>query len=137
MCGRSLRRAPRRREPRVVPDACPLVQVAGADLAAWCASPKLKEAVVAQMQAKAKEMKVRDRCCRHDGRRLTARCARAPRWQCLRTLQLAGFEQVRDIHLTAEPFSVENGTLTPTFKLKRPQLTEMFRAQINSMYETS
>jgi hypothetical protein len=38
------------------------------------------------------------------------------------TAKLKGFEVVRDIHLEAELFSVENDLLTPTFKLKRPQV---------------
>lgn len=32
---------------------------------------------------------------------------------------LKGYERVRNIHITTKQFSVENGTLTPTFKIKR------------------
>ncbi len=39
------------------------------------------------------------------------------------TAKLKGFEVVRDIHLEFEPFSVDNDLLTPTFKLKRPQVS--------------
>lgn len=38
------------------------------------------------------------------------------------------------IHLSEEPFSVENGTMTPTFKLKRPQAQAKYQAQIDAMY---
>ncbi|CAG8799467.1 36487_t:CDS:2, partial [Racocetra persica] len=34
---------------------------------------------------------------------------------------LKGFENVKNIHLTSEPFSLQNNLLTPTFKLKRHQ----------------
>ena len=42
--------------------------------------------------------------------------------------------QVQAVHLTAEPFSVENGLLTPSFKLKRPQAKEAFAGDIEAMY---
>jgi long-subunit acyl-CoA synthetase (AMP-forming) len=42
--------------------------------------------------------------------------------------------QVQAVHLTPEPFSVENGMLTPSFKLKRPQAKEAFAADIEAMY---
>ena len=48
--------------------------------------------------------------------------------------KLRAFEQVRRIHLAAEPFSVEQGILTPTFKLKRPQARALFAQVINDMY---
>jgi long-chain acyl-CoA synthetase len=38
------------------------------------------------------------------------------------------------VELVPEPFTVENGLLTPTFKLKRPQAREAFQALIDSMY---
>ena len=48
--------------------------------------------------------------------------------------KLHGFEFVKAIHLTSEPFSVENDLTTPTFKLKRPQLLTYFKTQVDEMY---
>ena len=42
--------------------------------------------------------------------------------------------QVAAITLVADPFTVENGLLTPTFKLKRPQAKEAFQEAISRMY---
>nr|CAD7202119.1 unnamed protein product [Timema douglasi] len=47
---------------------------------------------------------------------------------------LRSFEQVKDIYLHPDPFSVQNGLLTPTFKSKRPQLKQYFKPQIEDMY---
>ena len=47
---------------------------------------------------------------------------------------LKGFEQIAAIRLTPEPFSVDNGLMTPTFKIKRPQAKDAFRALIDDMY---
>ena len=47
---------------------------------------------------------------------------------------LKGFEQVRAIRLCDELFAVENGLITPTFKLKRPQARERFQRDIDEMY---
>ena len=46
-------------------------------------------------------------------------------------LPLQGFEQVRKLHVDSEPFSVENGLTTPTFKHKRPQLLKHYKADID------
>lgn len=43
--------------------------------------------------------------------------------------------QVAAIYLHPEPFSIENGLMTPTFKVKRPQAKTAFQKQLNSMYE--
>jgi len=47
---------------------------------------------------------------------------------------LFSFEQVKDIFLSAEMFSVENDLLTPTLKSKRPQLKKHYTDQIQDMY---
>ena len=49
---------------------------------------------------------------------------------------LKGFEQVKEIFLHAEMFSVHNGLLTPTLKSKRNDIQKHFQAQIDEMYKT-
>lgn len=45
-----------------------------------------------------------------------------------------GYAQVRRVTATLEPWSVENGLLTPTMKLKRAKVMEKFNAEIDGMY---
>ena len=45
-----------------------------------------------------------------------------------------GYAQVRRATVSLEPWSVENGLLTPTLKLKRPKVLEKFNAEIDQMY---
>ncbi|XP_068129599.1 long-chain-fatty-acid--CoA ligase 1 [Hyperolius riggenbachi] len=47
---------------------------------------------------------------------------------------LKTFEQVKDIALHPEMFSIENGLLTPTLKAKRPELRKYFQKQIDELY---
>ena len=42
--------------------------------------------------------------------------------------------QVRDIYLALEPFSIENGLLTPTHKSKRHNIQKYYAKQIEEMY---
>jgi len=49
--------------------------------------------------------------------------------------KLRGFEVAKDISLISEDFSVDNGLLTPTFKLKRHECVKKFGPLIQSMYE--
>ncbi|XP_039662542.1 long-chain-fatty-acid--CoA ligase 1a isoform X2 [Perca fluviatilis] len=49
---------------------------------------------------------------------------------------LKSFEQVREIALHPELFSVQNGLLTPTLKAKRAELRSHFREQIDELYAT-
>jgi len=48
---------------------------------------------------------------------------------------LSSLEQVKDIYIHSELFSVDNGLLTPTFKLRRNDARKKFAPQIASMYE--
>ena len=93
----------------VVPDAEELAPWAkahglGGDLASLCAHPAVRDAVLKSMLDEGRSAKLR------------------------------GFEQVAAVALSHELFSVENGLLTPTFKLKRPQAKAAFQAQIDAMY---
>jgi long-chain acyl-CoA synthetase len=48
--------------------------------------------------------------------------------------EFPGYAQVRRVGLTLEPWTVENGLLTPTMKLKRAKVMEKFNAEIDAMY---
>ncbi|KAK4266368.1 hypothetical protein QN277_027304 [Acacia crassicarpa] len=74
------------------------------DLAQLCNDPRARAAVLAEMDALGRES------------------------------QLRGFEFVKAITLTLEPFTMENGLLTPTFKIKRAQAKQYFSEAISNMY---
>jgi long-chain acyl-CoA synthetase len=74
------------------------------DFAALCASPEARAHVLADLKAQAKASKLR------------------------------GFEFIKGVHLETEEFSVEDDTLTPTFKLRRPQLLARYKAEVDRMY---
>lgn len=74
------------------------------DLEQLCRHPRAKAAVLAEMDALGREAGLR------------------------------GFEFVKAVTLVSEPFTVENGLLTPTFKVKRPQAKVYFERAIAEMY---
>ena len=47
---------------------------------------------------------------------------------------LNGFEQAFAIHLEPNAWSVECGQLTPTMKIKRPILREIYQKEIDALY---
>ncbi|MFW5955227.1 MAG: AMP-dependent synthetase/ligase [Rhodothermales bacterium] len=48
----------------------------------------------------------------------------------------ASHERVRDFRLLKEPFTVENGMMTPTMKPKRKVIEAAYRELVNEMYES-
>ncbi|KFY35892.1 hypothetical protein V494_05506 [Pseudogymnoascus sp. VKM F-4513 (FW-928)] len=51
-----------------------------------------------------------------------------------RKAKFNAWERVRKVHLALEPFSIDNETLTPTLKMKRPKAVKMFREELDRMY---
>ncbi len=45
-----------------------------------------------------------------------------------------GYAKIRRVHLTLEPWTVDNGLMTPTLKVKRPKVMERFAAEIEAIY---
>lgn len=45
------------------------------------------------------------------------------------------YARVRAVHLALEPWTVENGLLTPTLKLKRPEVEKRFAEKIAELYK--
>ncbi|EXB52560.1 Long chain acyl-CoA synthetase 7 [Morus notabilis] len=76
------------------------------DLGQLCNDPRARSAVLAEMDAVGREA------------------------------QLRGFEFAKAVTLVPEPFTVEDGLLTPTFKIKRPQAKAYFAKAISDMYSS-
>ena len=45
-----------------------------------------------------------------------------------------GYAKIRQVHLSLEPWTVDDGLITPTLKVKRAQVLEHFSADVESMY---
>lgn len=76
------------------------------DFTALCQNPKAKEYILNELNAVAKSSK------------------------------LKGFECVRAIHLDPVPFDMERDLITPTFKMKRPQLLKYYKDIIEDLYKS-
>lgn len=53
---------------------------------------------------------------------------------CCCPAPLSSRVQVQAIHVIPEQFTVENGMLTPTFKIKRNIVKEKYQAVLDAMY---
>lgn len=51
--------------------------------------------------------------------------------------RVKGFERIAAVWLDAEEWSVDNDMMTPSFKLKRPQLQKHYQKEIDQMYKSS
>ncbi|XP_061348643.1 probable CoA ligase CCL6 isoform X1 [Gastrolobium bilobum] len=49
--------------------------------------------------------------------------------------QLRGFELLKAVHLEPIPFDMERDLITPTFKLKRPQLLKHYKDHVDKLYK--
>jgi len=49
--------------------------------------------------------------------------------------QLAEYERIKRFEIVSEDFTVENGMLTPTFKVKRPVVMKNFSALVEKLYQ--
>ena len=47
---------------------------------------------------------------------------------------LSGLEKPKQINIESEQFSVANGMLTPTMKIKRNQAKKMYKTKIDHLY---
>lgn len=52
-----------------------------------------------------------------------------------RLSEFPGYAQIRKISVMLEPWTVDDGLLTPTLKIKRPKVMAKFAEQIEAMYE--
>ena len=48
--------------------------------------------------------------------------------------KFSGLERVKQIHLTLEPFTIENDILTPSMKVKRNVAKKVFEKEIAELY---
>lgn len=52
----------------------------------------------------------------------------------LLTCEFPGYAQIKQISICTDPWSVENGLMTPTLKLKRQRILEKYAADVSKMY---
>jgi len=48
--------------------------------------------------------------------------------------RLNGFEVIKRIHLSMDPFTIENGTMTPTMKIRRHDAYAKFKTELDNLY---
>ncbi|OCH95501.1 acetyl-CoA synthetase-like protein [Obba rivulosa] len=49
--------------------------------------------------------------------------------------KLKGFEMIRRAHLSLDPFTPENGCLTPTLKIRRKETYEKYKTELDNLYK--
>jgi len=51
-----------------------------------------------------------------------------------RSCDFKGFEVIKKVHLSDEPFTIDNNLLTPTMKLKRNEAKQAYLKELNALY---
>ncbi|KAL0016000.1 hypothetical protein SO802_003069 [Lithocarpus litseifolius] len=51
--------------------------------------------------------------------------------------KLKGFEIIKAVHLEPEPFDIDRDLITPTYKIKRPQMFKYYKNVIDNMYKSA
>ena len=51
--------------------------------------------------------------------------------------EFPAYARIRRVHLTLQPWTIENGLLTPTLKVKRAMVLEQFKNEIETMYKAA
>ncbi len=46
-----------------------------------------------------------------------------------------GYAKIRRVSLSLQPWTIEDGFMTPTLKIKRPKVIEAHQAEIDAMYK--
>lgn len=100
----------------IIPDTTQLAAVASRILGKTVAAEDLQELVHACRD---------DRIKRHILQTLTKEAKRRG---------LKGFEMVKRIHLSLDAFTVENGTLTPTMKIRRKDAYNKYKSELDRLY---
>jgi long-chain acyl-CoA synthetase len=49
--------------------------------------------------------------------------------------KFSGLEKIKKVYVSSDPFTIENEILTPTMKIKRNIAKDVYKAQIDKMYE--
>jgi long-subunit acyl-CoA synthetase (AMP-forming) len=52
-----------------------------------------------------------------------------------RNRHLASFETIKRFHVLSRDFSIEDGEMTPTLKIKRKVVTQKFESELESLYQ--
>jgi long-chain acyl-CoA synthetase len=98
-------------------------EVDTAALEAAAKDPKINAAVLNMLEKEAKRNALKGSVSHWTGRSMSVLT------HCLRR-----FETIKRVHITLDPFTVENGTMTPTLKIRRKDAYAKYKADLDSLY---
>ena len=101
-------------------------------LSVLCANPEVKRLILDDMHSWGKEAGLKSF---EQVKEVKIKFSKVIKREILNKIGNFNFFQVKDIYLHPDPFSVQNGLLTPTLKTKRPQLKAYFKPQLEDLYQ--